>query len=200
MQNIEKLSVRDIITITILSIIMIIITFAISALTAANLLVTMVFSAGLSCFINAPIFMLMSARVGKRGTFFLYMVILSIVFLLTGYWFVSIYLLLIGLLAELFMRSGNSYLNPKKTATLWTLYSAFYAGTSMLPIFFVWDTYVKAAEAGGFSMEYIETYYYYYTNPAWIITIFSLTMLCGFLGSVLGGRLLDKHFKKAGII
>jgi len=48
--------------------------------------------------------------------------------------------------------------------------------------------------------SYIESYLQYYTSPGWLIFIVAFAVICGFLGSILGTRLMGKHFKKAGVL
>ena len=45
-------------------------------------------------------------------------------------------------------------------------------------------------------IEYLK----YYGNAEWIVSIVALTALPGFLGALVGKRLMRKHFLKAGVI
>ena len=40
----------------------------------------------------------------------------------------------------------------------------------------------------------------YYTSAGWLAAIILFTVICGFLGSMIGGKLIQKHFKKAGVL
>ena len=40
----------------------------------------------------------------------------------------------------------------------------------------------------------------YYTSPGWLAFILLFTTLMGFLGCMVGGRLIRRHFQKAGVL
>ena len=48
--------------------------------------------------------------------------------------------------------------------------------------------------------SYIDSFVHYYTSAGWLAFIILFTMLGGFLGSLVGGKLVNKHFKKAGVL
>lgn len=48
--------------------------------------------------------------------------------------------------------------------------------------------------------SYIDSFVRYYTSPGWLAFIILFTVLGGFLGSLVGGKLVNKHFKKAGVL
>ena len=78
--------------------------------------------------------------------------------------------------------------------------SLFYNGGNLLPLLFFWDTFYEFAVTSGLDQSYIDSYIQYYTSPGWLIFIVSFSVICGFLGSILGSRLIGKHFKKAGVL
>mgnify|MGYP003041165649 FL=1 len=40
----------------------------------------------------------------------------------------------------------------------------------------------------------------YYTSPGWLTFILLFTTLMGFLGCMVGSRLIRRHFQKAGVL
>ncbi len=195
------LNVRDLITIVILSVIMLIIQFLVGSITAFNVFVSMVLSSAIICFLNATVFLLMSARVKKRGLFLIYTLLMSVAYVIMGYWFLFPVLLAIGLVGEfVIMRGENSYESMNRVTGLWTYFSFTFVFISVIPIAFLWDMYSKIAEAGGFSEEYLDAAHMYFTDPLWLLVIFALTTVCGFLGCLFGRKLMKKHFEKAGMI
>ena len=200
MNKLGKLTIRDLISIIMLSILMIIIFAVVSSVTAVNHFVNLILSPGIWCFICGIIFVLMVNRVKKKGVFFLSAAVFGLFYVFIGYWYVTIYFIIAGILGELFMKKEGSYENRKKVTGVWTAYSVWFAAASMLPILFIWDAYVAAAYADGWSTEYIDVYFNYYTSPMWLIIIFAGSALCGYLGCKLGGKLMKKHFNKTGIV
>ena len=80
--------------------------------------------------------------------------------------------------------------------------SKFFADliSNFLPILFFWDTYYTFAMQSGMEQSYVDAYLYYYTTPFWIAFIVILTLVLAFLGALVGTRLMDKHFRKAGVL
>ena len=87
-------------------------------------------------------------------------------------------------------------IQTKRRYTAWTLYN----GVNLLPIWFFWDTYEAFALSSGMEQSYIDSFVRYYTSPGWLAFIILFTVLGGFLGSLVGGKLVNKHFKKAGVL
>lgn len=196
-----NLNVRDLITIVILSVIMLIIQFVVGLITAFNVFVSLVISSAIICFLNATAFLLMSARVKKRGPFLIYTLLMGVVHVIMGYWFLFPILLAIGLIGEfVIMRGENSYESMKRVTGLWTYFSFTFVLISVIPVAFLWDIYSKIAAAGSFSEEYLDATHMYFTDPLWLLVIFALTTVCGFLGCLFGRRIMKKHFEKAGMI
>lgn len=71
---------------------------------------------------------------------------------------------------------------------------------NLLPIWFFWDTYSEFAVASGMEQSYIDSYVRYYSSPGWVAFILVFATGCGFLGSLIGQKLIGKHFKKAGVL
>ena len=69
-----------------------------------------------------------------------------------------------------------------------------------MPIWFFWDTYYDFALASGMEQSYIDSYVRYYTSPGWLAFILLFTTLMGFLGCMVGSRLIRRHFQKAGVL
>ena len=53
---------------------------------------------------------------------------------------------------------------------------------------------------GTLDQKEIDAYVQYYRAPGWVVFILIFTVLCGFLGSLIGRKLIQKHFKKAGVL
>ena len=49
-------------------------------------------------------------------------------------------------------------------------------------------------------LSYIDSYVRYYTSPGWLAFILLFTTLMGFLGCMVGSRLIRRHFQKAGVL
>jgi len=166
----------------------------------ANDFVSMVLSVGITMFLCAPVYMLMVSRIGKRFVTLIYMTLLGVIFLLMGNWFLLPYFIVTGVICEVILWKEGSCQKPKRLTAAWTAASLLYNGVNLLPIWFFWDTYYDFALASGMEQSYIDSYVRYYTSPGWLAFILLFTTLMGFLGCMVGSRLIRRHFQKAGVL
>jgi energy-coupling factor transport system substrate-specific component len=199
MENANKWTVKDVITAALLCTLLILIQLAVNMLCMVNDFVSMVLSVGFSVFLCAPVYFLMIGRIHKHFVSFVYMTLLGAVFLLMGNWFLLPYFMAIGAICE-FILWKNGPESKHKMIAAWTLSSLLYNGVNLLPILFFWDDYYDFALSSGMEQTYIDAYVRYYTAPGWVAFILLFTSLCGFVGSLIAGKLIDKHFKKAGVL
>ena len=101
---------------------------------------------------------------------------------------------------EAILWKEGSCQKPKRLTAAWTAASLLYNGVNLLPIWFFWDTYYDFALASGMEQSYIDSYVRYYTSPSWLAFILLFTTLMGFLGCMVGSRLIRRHFQKAGVL
>ena len=196
----NKWQVKDVITTVLMSVLLIVIQLAINMVCMANDFVSMVLSVGFTMLVCGPVYFLMVSRVHKRFVTLVYMTLLGIIFLLMGNWFLLPWFIAVGLICEAILWEQGSYQDPVRLTCAWTVASLLYNGVNLLPIWFFWDTYYNFAIQSGMEQSYIDSYVHYYTAPGWVIAILIFTTLCGFIGSLIGQRLIKKHFKKAGIL
>lgn len=199
MSQTKKWTVKDVITTVLLSVLLILIQLVVNMVCMVNDFVSMVLSVGFTMLLCAPIYFLMFGRVRQRGVSFVYMTILGIVFLIMGNWYLLPYYMVIGAICEAILWK-NGWKSKKKMTAAWTIASLLYNGVNLLPLWFFWDTYEKFALSSGMEQSYIDSFVRYYSSPGWLIFIILFTTICGFIGSLTGGRLMDKHFKKAGAL
>ena len=196
----KKWTVKDVITTVLLSAVLIVIQLVVNMVCMANDFVSMVLSVGITMFLCAPVYMLMVSRIGKRFVTLIYMTMLGVIFLLMGNWFLLPYYVLVGILCEAILWKDGSCQKPKRLTAAWTVASLLYNGVNLLPIWFFWDTYYDFALASGMEQSYIDSYVRYYTSPGWLAFILLFTTLMGFLGCMVGSRLIRRHFQKAGVL
>lgn len=195
-----KWSVKDVITTVLLSVLLIAIQLIVNMVCMANHFVSMVLSVGITMLLCGPVYCLLVRRVNKRFVTLVYMSILGLVFLLMGNWYLFPYFVVIGCLCEAILWREASRRKAGRLAAAWTLASLLYNGVNLLPLWFFWDTYHDFALKSGMEQSYIDSYVHYYRSPGWLAFILLFTTACGLVGSLIGGRLMGKHFKKAGVL
>ena len=181
----KGLQIKDVITTVLLSIVLIMIQLVVNMICMANHFISMTLSVGLTMFLCGPVYCLLLHRVRKHFVSLVYMTILGVIFFLMGNLYLLPYFILIGIICEIIF---------------WKVASLLYNGVNLLPIWFFWDTYYDFAVKSGMEQSYIDSYVYYYTVPGWIIFILIFTTGMGLLGSCIGNKLMNKHFKKAGLL
>ncbi|MBU9726589.1 MptD family putative ECF transporter S component [Diplocloster modestus] len=199
MEKKNKWAVRDVITTVLLTILLIVIQLIVNMICMANDFVSMVLSVGITMLLCAPVYFLMVSRVHKRFVSMVYMTILGLVFLLMGNWYLLPYYMVAGIICEGILWK-NGWESCKKITAAWTAASLLYNGVNLLPIWFFWDTYETFALSSGMEQGYIDSFVRYYTSAGWLVFIILFTTACGFAGSLIGSRLIGKHFKKAGVL
>lgn len=200
MKTTERWTVKEVITVVLMSVLLIAIQLVVNMVCMVNDFVSMTLSVGITMLLCGPVFFLMVSRIRKRFVCLIYLTLLGIVFLLMGNWFLLPYFIIVGVLCEAILWKPGSHENPKRLTVAFTLLSLLYNGVNLLPIWFFWDSYYSFAVSSGMEQSYIEAYTRYYTTPGWIAFILLFTTACGFIGSIIGGKLIQKHFKKAGVL
>lgn len=199
-QNMNKWSVRDVISTVLLSAVLIVIQVVVTMATMASHFISMVLSVGIITLLCGPVYCLLVSRVGKRGVSLAYMTILGLIYLFMGNWYLLLHFILVGIICEVILWRKNSPQSPWRITAAWTTASLLFNGINLLPIWFFWDIYYSFAVSSGMERTYIESYRSYYTSPKWLTFILLFSTVCGFIGSQIGKGLLDKHFKKAGVL
>ncbi|WFD11850.1 MptD family putative ECF transporter S component [Tepidibacter hydrothermalis] len=192
----KRLTVKDFATVGIFCAIMIVVFIAFSMVTGASLFFNMVLNAVFTALILAPFFVYMSMKVGKPGIAFIYNAIQAIMATLFMGPFMIPWFLGGGILSELVMLGDNSYRDIKRIAMAWTITSLTRAMHGMSEIWFFKDAFIKS----GVSPEQVAIQTQYYTSPKWVLISCGLTIVAAIIGCRLGNKMIEKHFRKIGVI
>ncbi len=197
MEEDRKWSIRDVITLALMTMFLVVIQFGVNMICMVNNFISMVLSVGITMFLCGPVYFLMVNRVRRRFVSLIYMTLLGMIFLLMGNWFLLPWFFIVGLIMEAILWPQIS---PDRLTVSWVVFSLLYNGVNLLPVWFFWETYYQFAVSSGMEQNYIDAYRRYYTAPGWVIFIILFTVACGFAGSLAGRRLMQKHFNKAGVL
>lgn len=195
-----KWTIKDVISTMLISMFMIVIHIVITLVCMPNNFVSMVLSTAFAAFFCGVVYMLLATRVGKHGCTLIYTTLLGIVYLISGNWYLTPWFIIVGLICELILIKKGSYHSNKRVIASWSVNGLLHQGTNFLPVLFFWDTYYAFAMQSGMEQSYVDSYLYYYTTPSWIVFITILTLVLAFLGALVGARLMNKHFGKAGVL
>jgi len=190
------LKVKDFATIGIFSAIMLVVFIAFSMLTGASLFFNMIFNAVCVAFILAPFYVYMSMKVHKPGVALIYNLIHALLTALMMGPFMAPWFIVGGIIAELSMLGKGSYKKITRIGISWAITSLVRATHGMAEIWFFKQAYM----ASGVSQEQIAVQTQFYTSVPWVLLSCAATIIMAVLGCIIANRLMNKHFRKSGLI
>jgi len=191
-----RYSARDLLNVAIFVVISFVIVFAVSMLGIAGPLV-MLFTLPLSAIAAGIPYMLFLTRVRHAGMVALFGIVFALLFLLFGHpWQSTLLTIVLALAGELVLAAGGY---RSKWAAIWTytIFSAWFAGP-WIPFLLDPEQYVRGRLTATMGAAYVHDFVQVVTAPA-LLGMIAATLVCGFLGALLGTALLRKHFRKAGL-
>ena len=190
----ERLNVKDLITVGIFSVIIIVLIFIFGMLGYIPMvMLALPILAALICGIP---YMLFLTRVSKFGMVTLLGVIIGIVMFLTGHTWVPIVTFTVcALIADIILKMGI-YSSIKNSIISHGVFILGIMG-NMLPFFILRDAYMSAMRAS-MGNDYVNVIApYLQTN--FLIVLIILTFIAGLISAYIGKIVLKKHFERAGI-
>jgi len=197
--NNQKLNAKDFILTGVLTALMWIICMIISMVMSVLGPVTMVFYPPVVAIPNGIVMMLLLAKVPKRGVLTICGVIQGLLFLVVGaFWFIPIALVLGGVICD-FLIMSRKEITAKSMIAAYAIFNGIFTFGAIGPIKFLRTAYVAATAKNGVGQEYIDGLISITSVPM-LIVIIAAGLLAGWLGGLLGQKMLRKHFIKAGLV
>ncbi|MFT4086828.1 MAG: MptD family putative ECF transporter S component [Gordonia sp. (in: high G+C Gram-positive bacteria)] len=187
---------RDLITVGVFAALYVVVYFVFSFVGFINPVVLVV-SLLLGVIAGGIPFMLFLTRVHRPGMIFLFSALLGILLLVLGEPPLTVgWLLLLGVVCELIMRAGR-YRSRTAAVATYTVFACWVAG-QFFPLFYDRAGYLSNSSMSQMSPEYLATFNELLSVRNLIL--FDLAIIpFGLAGALLGLRLLDKHFRRAGL-
>ena len=191
-----KLTVRDLISIGIFSVI-----YFIGFMIAGMLgyipvcVILLPFIAGVLGGIPFTLFVIKTQKFG--AVTLLGLIVGLLTFLMGQTWMSVLFGVVFALAADLMMKADD-YKNTKKNLAAYAVYTLWTIGT-MLPMWIMRAEYFESYRNNGGTDAYIDSVMSL-TPPYMIIVIAALGIVGAVIGGVIGKRVLKKHFAKAGIV
>lgn len=147
--------------------------------------------------VSGPIFMLYTTRIHQFGMVLILGIVIGFAFTISGHGIhVTLGIPLLSLLSEYILRKGN-YQSINHARWAYTVFGLVGA-INMLPIYFSRQAYYDQLIEMGYGAEYGDVLFK--VLPTWSFVPIALSAMLGaYLGCSIGIKLLDKHFKKAGM-
>ncbi|MGO2312939.1 MptD family putative ECF transporter S component [Brachybacterium tyrofermentans] len=191
-----RFSARDLVSVAIFAVIYFVVIFAISMLGVISPLV-MLLTLPLSAIAAGVPYMLFLARVRHAGMLTLFGVALGLLDLMIGHpWQGVLVIIAASVLADLILGVGR-YRSTRAAIWAYTVFSCWFIGP-WIPFFANPEDYVRSDHMAGMGEDYIEAFDRIVSAPT-VLGMVAATIVCGFLGALLGTKLLRKHFRRAGL-
>ena len=197
----NKLKMRDIITLSIFNIAMIVIMLATKMCTM--MLTTPAFDylfyVGIMALLCGPVFVVMSNKVPKRGTYLVTGIFGGLFIIVMGSpWFLPV-MIAVGIICEIVMIGEDTYRNPGRNGVAYSIYWALYALGSAIPMFFFKEQYLNSLKAS-YTDEGLKTLVRFYGSWDMLLLITVITIVLSAVGFIVGQKLLKKHIEKAKLV
>ena len=194
--NKKALTVKDLVTTGIFSALLCVAMFIGGIPFAVNPVTTFYTSVG-SAILGGPIFLLLVAKVPKRGPIIIAGILMGLVSFLTGmHWGQCLGYVITGIIAE-FIAGSKQYKSVKINILA---YSVFCLGLTGAYLVYFADPsgWTASMLASGTTQSYIDKMNNV-AGPAVLIGMYASTLIIGALSGLVGKKLLKKQFEKAGI-
>ncbi len=196
----KKLTVKDIVTTAIMMALFLVVSVLIGMGTVTIPILYLYVAAGIEMFIGAIFYLVAANRVNKHGLLFIWNIIYGLITASMGYMFMLPYFIGLATVCELLMIGKDTYRNPIRNMIGWSTYGAGMFFGICIPCWVSWDSFQKQALESGFSEKTLNMQYDIVSSPLLIILGILITVVLAALGILFAQKILQKHFKKAGIV
>ncbi len=201
MKSLNRLKGKDIITITIFSMLIYIVTMLIGMpMMFANFYLSMLASIGASCIINMGIYMLMAAKVKKPGVLFLHALIVGIIGTAMSTPLMFFIAIIPGLIAELIVTLSKKNDSLKMNAIAYTIFNCSYSLHGTIIVLYMGKEQFARMGASMFTDEQLDLILSMSFNVWVLVATVAITALGCLIGYFIGRKILKKNFEKAGVI
>ena len=193
----NKLKGKDLITIGIYTAIYFVINFGF--MLAGMIPVMWILMPSLIALFTGIPYMMICNKVQKAGAILIMGTITVLIYYATGQ-FTTVILatFVVGCILAEIIRATTKYKSFVGNSLSFALFSIGMIG-SPLPIWLFKESFFAHIAELGMSKDYINALESF-TSPAVLIGVVILTLICSLAGALLAKRIMNKHFKKAGII
>lgn len=191
-----RLKARDLIDVGIFAVLYIVVVFAIAMVGIVSPLV-MLLTLPLAPIVAGIPFMLFLSRVRGAGMITLLGVVVGLVMFAMGHpWQSLLVTVLCGVAAEAVLLAGR-YRSAWAAVWAYTVFTVWFVGP-WIPFFLDREAYVEQYVGDDMGSSYAANFADVVTGPA-ILAACAVTIVCGFLGGLLGRATVGKHFRRAGL-
>lgn len=192
----KALTVKDLVTTGVFSALFFVVTMVGGIFFAPNPVLTFLMPPAVAL-LTGPVYMLLMAKVPKRGPILILGVLMGLIMFVTGmYWVWSIFYVVLAAVAELISGAGQ-FKSMKLNILGYMIFSLNPIGSYMM----LWinrKAYMDYLVGKGTEQAYMDTMSA--TAQSWMLpALIAGTLLLAWFGALFGKKLLKKQFAKAGV-
>ncbi|GAU75838.1 MptD family putative ECF transporter S component [Fusibacter sp. 3D3] len=199
-QKSELFQIKDFILIGVLSAVFFAVYMVIAMVTAMASPVVHIFSPAINGIVGGIIYLLLISKIPKKGVFTISTIIVMVLFQFTGGgylpWFITT--LLSAVIADLICMPTR-YSHFKSIALGFGIMITGQALGNVIPVVIFAESFRNDFISRGVDPAFLDPMIQFIEGPMSIV-ILVISFAGGVFGMLLGKRLLNKHFKKAGIV
>lgn len=199
--QISRLQMKDIITLSIFNVAILIVMIVVKM--AVTMLATPAFNylayTGIMALFCGPLYVVMSNKVAKKGTYFVTALFSGLMMALFGSAWFMIIMVIGGIICEITMLGSDTYKNHKRNGIAYIVYWIVYTWGSAVPLFLFKDQYLASIEEY-YDESGIQTLLDFYGSVDMLLVIGLITAVLALIGFYVGTLFLKKHIKKAKLV
>ncbi len=193
----HSLQSKDLITTGIFSTLFFIVTMVSGMFFAANPVLTFLMPIVVALF-TGPVYLLMVAKVPKRGPTIILGIIMGLLMFVTGmFWLWSVAYVLLGIIAGEISAAGKF-----KSVKLNTLGFTIFSLNPITAYMMIWidqQSFKEYLMSKGTQQAYLDSMFQ--AAQDWILPgMIAGTIVAALIGAFIGNKLLKKHFERAGVV
>lgn len=196
-KTVDRLSVKDLVLVGVLGAAAAVVCMVIGIVCGLSP-ITNPFYPAFAAIPNGIIYMLMLAKVPKRGVFTISGVVYGLIFLVMGtFWFTVLCFLLSCVAADAVMWG-----NPRSPRRMLAGYAVSVAGLSFGycgAIVLLRDAFSLTMRNNGIPAEYSDALNSFISDPMLLVMV-AVGVILAIIGGAIGRRVLRKHFVRAGLV
>lgn len=196
--NDYKMQTRDYISCGIFALIYTVVTFVVGAITQSNPF-TFLFMPMAAAVFSGPVYMLYVAKIPKRGSVILLGVIAGLLSFFGGmFWMMGVFFVLFGIIADCICAIGKH--KSSKLNLLSYVFFAISPSGGHVAMFLLQSQFDEFMQSKG-DISMFEENINLVAENWWVAALIVVgSMVCGFIGGLLGNKMMKKHFERAGIV
>ena len=144
--------------------------------------------------LSGTVFYTLTQKVPKRGVVFLYYLINALAYVLTGFWPLSVILLIAGIAAELSLIPVASYYNPVRITISFILSTIIYGLHGLFFFGLIGADRIASAFLNMYTADSVATLSKYLLSPVPVFVLIIVLAVCAFIGAFIGRSIYNRFF------